>query len=130
MIMGSQRILALMAIVVTCAISLAYLFVPIYETSSGRETVIESDGVWVLALLLAPVLIALLASIVSERNRIVGRRWSATLLTVFALVTGFTIGTPYLLSAVLLWIAWALERRSSRCSDVVCGPEDQRLARG
>jgi hypothetical protein len=130
MIMGSQRILALVPIIVTCAISLAYLFVPIYETSSGRETVIESNGGWVLALLLAPVVIALLPVVVNERNRIAGRRWSATLLAVFALVTGFTIGTPYLLPAVLLWIVWALERRSSRSSDVARGPEDQRLARG
>lgn len=128
--MGSPRIPAVAAIIVTSAISLAYLLVPIYETSSGRETVIESNGVWVLALLLAPVVIALLPEAVKERNRIVGRRWAATLLTVFALLTGFTIGTPYLLPAVLLWIAWALERRSSGSRDGVRGPEDQRLARG
>lgn len=99
------------AIAITCVISIAYVVVSVYETSSGRETVIESNGWWVVVVLLLPVAIVLLPYRARESYRRAAERWAATLLTVFALITGFTIGTPYLLPAVLLWTAWALNRR-------------------
>lgn len=110
---ASASPLRLAATAITCVISILYVVLPVYETSSGRETVIESNGWWVVVLLLLPVAIVLFPYRARDSNRRAAERWAATLLTVFALITGFTIGTPYLLPAVLLWTAWALKRRDN-----------------
>src|SRR4051794_4322637 len=89
MMRNSARSLRLVAIAITVAISLAYLALPVYETSAGRETVIESNGLWVLVLLLFPAAIVLLPYTVSEGRRRAAEGWAAALLTMFALITGF-----------------------------------------
>lgn len=111
MMRDSARSLCLVAIAITVAISLAYLVVPIYDGSAGRQTVIEVNGWWVVLLLLFPVAIVLLPYAAGEGRRRPAVAAAATLLTIFALITGFTIGTPYLLPAVLLCAAWAMQRR-------------------
>lgn len=95
----------LVAIAVTLLISVAYLVVPVYATSSGDETVIAANGWWVCLPLLVPVAIASLPLVARGARKATAIRWAALVLTVFALVTGFTIGTPYLLPAGLLWVA-------------------------
>jgi hypothetical protein len=95
----------LIAIGVTLLISAAYLVVPTYATSSGSQTVIAVNGWWVALLLLLPVAIASSPLGVRGAGIAIAIRWAALLLTVFAVVTGFTIGTPYLLPAALLWAA-------------------------
>jgi hypothetical protein len=117
MMRNSAPSLRLVAIAITVAISLAYLVVLVYETSAGRETVIESNGLWVLVPLLFPAAIVLPPYTISEGRRRAAEGWAAALLTMFALITGFTIGTPYLLPAVLLWAAWALQRRGPHSRD-------------
>lgn len=113
---GSVGSLRVVAIAITVVISTAYVVLPVYETNAGRETVIESNGWWVIVLLLLPIVIVLLPYGASHGNRRAAERWAAALLTIFALVTGFTIGTPYLLPALLLWTAWALNRRDPHTS--------------
>jgi cytochrome bd-type quinol oxidase subunit 2 len=94
------------AVAVTVAVSLAYVAVPVYETSSGHATLPEENGWWVIAVLLAPVALAALPYLATDKRRSVVR-CAAAALTLFALVTGFTIGIPYLLPAGLLVLAGA-----------------------
>ena len=55
----------------------------------------------------APVAIAALPYLATDRRRS-AVRYAAAALTLFALVTGFTIGIPYLLPAGLLVLAGSL----------------------
>jgi cytochrome bd-type quinol oxidase subunit 2 len=119
---NAVRSLRWVAIAITVAISLAYLVVPVY--SSG-DTVIESNGWWVVVLLLLPVATVLLPYALSEGRRHAAEGGAAALLTFFALITGFTIGTPYLLPAVLLWVAWALQRRGAHSREESPSPTDE-----
>jgi cytochrome bd-type quinol oxidase subunit 2 len=93
------------ALAITALISLAYLVVPVYATDGGRSTVVEANGGWVVLVLAAPIAIALLPLLAPARGRRGVNRCAATAMTLFALVTGFTIGTPYLLPATLMWMA-------------------------
>lgn len=128
---GSVGSLRLVAVAITAVISATYLVLPVYETNAGRETVVESNGWWVIVLLLLPIVIVLLPYRASDGNRRATERWAATLLTIFALVTGFTIGTPYLLPALLLWTAWGLSRRNPHASqDPVRSDDGRGLAGG
>lgn len=92
------------AVAVTIAVSLAYVVVPVYETSSGHATLPEENGWWVIAVLLVPVTIAALPYLATDRRRN-AVRYAAATLTLFSLVTGFTIGIAYLLPAALLVLA-------------------------
>ena len=85
-------------------ISIAYAVVPVYETSGGRETAIAANGWWVALLLVAPLIVTALPWMTAQNPRR-GVWWAAAIMTIFAVATGFTIGTPYLLPAVLLWLA-------------------------
>lgn len=102
---------------IAMAISLAYLVVPIYKTSDGHETAVQSNGSWVIVLLVVPIVLAFAPYLSARDSRRTSRCWAATLLTLFALVTGFTIGTPYLLPALMLWIAWLIEGRRADIRD-------------
>jgi hypothetical protein len=86
-------------------ISLGYVVAPAYETNGAHQTVIEANGAWVIAVLLVPLALAALPLLVPRRARTSAIRWAAAVLTLFALLTGFTIGTPYLVSAALMWVA-------------------------
>jgi cytochrome bd-type quinol oxidase subunit 2 len=122
---NAVRSLRWVAIAITVAISLAYLVVPVYNGSAGRQTVIEVNGWWVVVLLLLPVATVLLPYALSEGRRHAAEGGAAALLTFFALITGFTIGTPYLLPAVLLWVAWALQRRGAHSREESPSPTDE-----
>jgi cation transport ATPase len=90
------------ALVVTLLISGGYLLVPTY--ASG-QTVVAVNGWWVGLLLVVPVAIVSWPLMDRGARRAISMWSSALLLTAFALVTGFTIGTPYLLPAALLLVA-------------------------
>ncbi len=93
------------ALVVTLLISGGYLLVPTYASSSGGQTVVAVNGWWVGLLLMVPVAIVSWPLMDRGARRAISMWSSALLLTAFALVTGFTIGTPYLLPAALLLVA-------------------------
>jgi len=93
------------ALVVTVLISGGYLLVPTYATSSGGQTVVAVNGWWVGLLLVVPVAIVSWPLMDRGARPAISMWSSALLLTAFALVTGFTIGAPYLLPAALLLVA-------------------------
>ena len=100
--------------------SAVLLVVPVYAaltesetTSSGspassmsRGTLIQANGLWVLAVLFLPVVLtaAGLAARASTQRRSVIRA-GALLLTAFVVLAGFSVGLLYLPSAVALWVA-------------------------
>jgi len=79
---------------------------------NGSSTLIEENGAWVLAYLAVPVVLTL-AGLVAIRLGV--RRWLQWLIAgVFlflCIITGFTIGTFYLPSALLLLLAVVTNRR-------------------
>ena len=93
------------ALVVTLLISGGYLLVPTYASSSGGQTVVAVNGWWLGLLLVVPVAIVSWPLLDRGARRAISMWSSALLLTAFALVTGFTIGTPYLLPSALLLVA-------------------------
>ena len=100
----------LVAIGITALISAAYLVVETYEGSGPSQTVFQANGSWVIALLLVPlVLVALPLAVPPDRRRTAVLS-AAAALTLFALITGFTIGRPYLLAATLMWVAGGIQR--------------------
>lgn len=98
------------AIGVTALISAAYLVVHVYEGSGPSQTVVQSNGSWVIALLLAPLAFLALPLVMPPDRRRTAVVSAAAALTLFALITGFTIGAPYLLPAAVMWVAVAIER--------------------
>lgn len=100
----------LVAIGVTALISAAYLVVDVYEGSGSSQTVVQANGSWVIALLLVPLAFVALPLVMPPDRRRTAVLSAAVALTLFALITGFTIGTPYLLPAAVMWIAGAIER--------------------
>jgi hypothetical protein len=106
----------LVATGITALISAAYLVVETYEGSGPSQTVVEANGTWVIAVLLVPlVLVALPFAVPRDRQRTPVLS-AAAALTLFALITGFTIGTPYLLAAALMWVAGGIQRAPARPS--------------
>ena len=100
--------------------SLLLLVVPVYSglseraTASGgtgtvseiRGTLIQSEGIWVLVVLLLPIALTaagLAARAAPQRRTVI--RIGAALLTVFVVLGSFTVGLLYLPAAVALWIA-------------------------
>ena len=106
----------LVAIGITALISAAYLVVDVYEGSGPSQTVVEANGTWVIALLLVPLALVALPLMVPPERRRIAVLSAAAALTLFALITGFTIGTPYLLAAALMWVAGGIQRAPARPS--------------
>jgi cytochrome bd-type quinol oxidase subunit 2 len=106
----------LVAIGITALISAAYLLVDTYEGSGPSQTVVQANGTWVIALLLVPLVLVALPLLVPPDRRRTAFLSAATALTLFALITGFTIGTPYLLAAAVMWVAGGIQRAPARPS--------------
>ncbi|MDP1847218.1 MAG: hypothetical protein Q8K79_05445 [Solirubrobacteraceae bacterium] len=104
----------LVAIGITALISAAYLVVETYEGSGPSQTVVEANGTWVILVLLVPLVLVALPLVVPPDRRRAAVLSAVAALTLFALVTGFTIGTPYLLAAALMWVAGAIQRAPAR----------------
>lgn len=104
------RQIHLAAIGLVALISAAYLVVDVYEGSRPSQTVVQAHGTWVIALLLVPPALAALPLAVKPDRRRTAVLSAAAALTLFALITGFTIGTPYLLAAALMWVSGGVQR--------------------
>jgi len=79
------------------------------------QTLIEVNGLWVALIALVPALIALVPLVVPRRARTATASVAAALLTLMALVGGFTIGGFFLPTVMLAWaalIVWVRLRRS------------------
>lgn len=106
----------LVGIGVTALISAAYLVVDVYEGSGPSQTVVQANGSWVIALLLVPLAFVALPLVMPPDRRRTAVLSAAAALTLFALITGFTIGAPYLLPAAVMWLAGAIQRAPGRAS--------------
>jgi hypothetical protein len=106
----------LVAIGITALISAAYLVVDVYEGSGSSQTVVQANGTWVIALLLVPLALVALPLVAPPDRRRTAVLSAAAVLTLFALITGFTIGTPYLLTAALMWVAAGIQCAPARPS--------------
>lgn len=100
----------LVAIGITALISAAYVVVGVYQVSGPSQTVAQANGTWVIALLLVPLALVALPLVIPPDRRRRTVLSAAAALTLFALTTGFTIGTPYLLAAALMWVAGGIQR--------------------
>lgn len=100
----------LVAIGITALTSAAYLVVDAYEGSGPSQTVVQANGTWVIALLLVPLALVALPLVVPPDRRRTAVLSAAAALTLFALMTGFTIGTLYLLAAAVMWVAAGVQR--------------------
>ncbi|MGB3375687.1 MAG: DUF1700 domain-containing protein [Microbacterium sp.] len=79
------------------------------------QTLIEVNGLWVALIALVPALIALVPMVVPRRARTATASAAAVLLTLMAVVGGFTIGGFFLPTVMLGWaalIVWVRLRRS------------------
>ncbi|MFC5433277.1 hypothetical protein ACFPJ2_06240 [Microbacterium suwonense] len=79
------------------------------------QTLTEVNGLWVALIALVPALIALVPMVVPRRARTATASAAAVLLTLMAVVGGFTIGGFFLPTVMLGWaalIAWVRLRRS------------------
>lgn len=94
--------LAAASVALAAAVSHAWLVVPAYSGSGGARTLIQVNGARVVFPLIVPVLVALPAVIWPGRGTAVA---SASLLGLFVLVTGFSIGLFYLPALAAMIVA-------------------------
>ena len=104
------------AVAAALAVALLVALIPVYSvhgsaTGSGSETVIEHEGLWVLAVMLAPALLAATPLLLPAAWRHTGLVIVATVALVFVIVTGYTIGMFFVPMAILLVLAAALSDR-------------------
>lgn len=74
-------------------------------SSLDHLTVFENDGLWVALIALAPAVVTALPMVVPRSARTVVASIAATLLTLMALVGGFTIGGYFFPVVLLAWAA-------------------------
>lgn len=120
-------IAAVLSLVAAVAASLVLLLLPVvavhgktvvYDTDGTLltgtihrdETLVENQGWMVVTALVIPIVFAALPVMAGRRGRF---RWmravSAVLLTIFVLLTGFSIGLFYLPSALAMIVSAALQ---------------------
>ena len=104
------------AVAAALVVALLVALVPVYSvessaTGSSSETLIEHEGSWVLAVVLAPALLAAVPLFLPATWRHTGLAIVATIAVLFVLVTGFTIGLFFAPTAILLVWAAALSDR-------------------
>jgi hypothetical protein len=110
-----RRLIVLAAVAALLA-AIALSVIPVYASSTGnRSTLIDVNGAAVLLVLLLPVLLA--ASPLLGRGgagQVVLAASCGTLLAVFCVLGGFSVGSYYLPAAMLLLAAAAVELRARR----------------
>jgi len=97
------------AVVAALAVALLLAVIPSYG-GGGSETLIEHEGSWVLAVLLAPVLLAAVPLLVPASRRHTALVAVATVAVLFVIVTGFSVGMFFAPTAILLVLAAGLSR--------------------
>lgn len=79
------------------------------------RTLVEVNGLWVALIALVPALIAVIPLLVPRRARVATSTGAGALLTVMAVIGGFTIGGFFLPTVLLTWAAlivwWRLRSR-------------------
>ncbi|WP_344094646.1 hypothetical protein [Microbacterium deminutum] len=120
-----KRWLQVAALVLVAAASTVLLLVPTYESattsSNGTETVttqsmLEVNGPWLLVVLAAPIVLAVLPVFARGRTWVVLSIVSATLLWVGVILGSLTIGIFFVPGAILALIAACLPVRSNRAA--------------
>ena len=76
-----------------------------------RTTIVSHEGLWVLGLVTAPVMVALIGLVGRRRTWVLGL--SAVLLWAFSLVSIWSVGLYFVPAAILMTIAAAGSRRYS-----------------
>jgi hypothetical protein len=104
------------AVAAALAVAVLLAVVPVYSVDSSAaggssETLIEHEGLWVLAVVLAPALLAAVPLLLPATWRHTSLVIVATVAVLFVLVTGFTIGMFFVPMAILLVLAASLSNR-------------------
>jgi hypothetical protein len=104
------------AVAAALAVAALVTFIPVYSvdssaTGSSSETLVEHEGLWVLAVVLAPALLAAIPLLLPAAWRHTSLVTVATVAVLFVLVTGFTIGLFFAPTAILLVWAASLSDR-------------------
>ena len=98
------------AVAAALAVALLLAVVPVYGGDSS-ETLIEHEGSWVLAVVLAPALLAAAPLLLPATLRHASLVAVAALAVLFVIATGFTIGMLFAPTAILLVLAALRSRR-------------------
>lgn len=119
---GSAVVLAVVIGVVVAFILPSYVGSVDTASSDGtsmhletRQTLVEVNGLWVALIALVPALVALVPMVVPRRARTATASVAAVVLTLMALVGGFTLGGFFLPTVMLAWaglIVWVRLRGS------------------
>ena len=118
---------ALVAVLLTIAAGLLLAFYPVYQgvsatgsssgvttISSERATLITENGLWVIALLCIPIVLAALGLLAAARRRRVLAWVLGGVLLGFVVLSGFTIGPFYLPAAIALLLSAGLADSSRK----------------
>ena len=121
--------LALLALVWAVMVSIALIFLPIYtgvsrssanpEPVTAGATLIQVNGYWVLILMAVPIALSglgVVAAIRILRNRSYGIHllWMAAVaLAILVFIAGFSIGTFYAPSALLMLVSAVLATKAT-----------------
>ena len=110
-----HRLIMLAALAALLA-AVALTVIPVYASSTGeRRTLVDVNGFVVLLVLLLPVLLAASPLLVrGGTGQVLLAAGCGTLLAVFCVLGGFSVGSYYLPAAALLLAAAAVELRARR----------------
>jgi hypothetical protein len=109
-----RRLIILAALAALLA-AVALAVIPVYASSTGeRSTLVDVNGAAVLLVLLLPVLLAASPLLARGPGQVLLAASCGTLLAVFCVLGGFTVGSYYLPAATLLLAAAAVGLRARR----------------
>lgn len=79
--------------------------------TDGTQNLVQANGLWVALIALVPALIAAVPLVVPRRARQLATVCAAVLLTLMALIGGFTLGGFFLPTSLLAWAAVLVRAR-------------------
>ena len=107
------RRLIMLAALAALLPAVALAVIPFYASSTGeRSTLVDVNGAGVLLVLLLPVLLAASPLLVRGPGQVLLAASCGTLLAVFCVLGGFSVGSYYLPAATLLLAAAAVGLRA------------------
>jgi hypothetical protein len=107
------RRLILLAALAALLPAVVLAVIPVYASSTGeRSTLVDVNGAVVLLLLLLPVLLAASPLLARGPRQVLLAASCGTLLAVFCVLGGFSVGSYYLPAATLLLAAAAVGLRA------------------
>ncbi len=112
---ADRRRLIVLAALAAILPAVALSVIPVYASSTGeRSTLVAVNGAAVLLVFLLPVLLAASPLLARGPSQVLVAASCGTLLAVFCVVSGFTVGSYYLPAATLLLAAAAVGLRARR----------------